>query len=159
MEQIAGARPRAFWAYVTITMADLSGEAGLDKTLRNFYTGAIRSLPDRRGRRASRRLCENHLISTEGRCLSVEEHEIHGQLKLSRETLGRLVAARLLRFENRSENTYYELSHDALVEPILAPGRYKARALVLLRIGYAALLILICLGLALSPFAVGHQNV
>jgi hypothetical protein len=73
----------------------------------------------------------------------VEEHEIHGQLKLSRETLGRLVAARLLRSENRSESTYYELSHDALVEPILASSRGKARAMAMLGIGYGALAILV----------------
>ena len=96
-----------------------------------------------RDRRSSRRLCEKHLISTEGRRLSLEEHEIHRQLNLTRETLGRLVAARLLRSENRSHSTYYELSHDALVEPILAASRYKARAMAMLGIGYGALLILI----------------
>ena len=97
----------------------------------------------RRGRRASRRLCEKHLISTEGRRLSLEEHEIHDRLNLTRETLGRLVAARLLRSENRADSTYYELSHDALVEPILAVSRYKARVMAMLGIGYGALLILI----------------
>jgi hypothetical protein len=143
MEQIAGTRQQALGASLTITMADLGGEAALDKTLRDFYTGAIRSLPDRRGRRASRRLCEKHLISTDGRRLSLEEHEIHRELRLPRETLSRLEAARLLRSESRSDNTYYELSHDALVEPILASSRYKARVMAMFGIGYAALLILI----------------
>jgi hypothetical protein len=143
MEQIAATRQKTSGADLIITMADLGGEAGLTKTLRDFYKEAIGSLQDRRGRRASRRLCEKHLISTEGRRLSLEEHEIHGQLNLPRETLGRLVAARLLRSESRSENTYYELSHDALVEPILASGRYKARVMAMLGIGYGALLILL----------------
>jgi Protein of unknown function (DUF2510) len=117
--------------------------AGLDKTLRDFYTRAIGSLPDWRGRRASRRLCEQHLISTDGRRLSMEEHEIHRELKLPKETLSRLEAARLLRRESRSDNTYYELSHDALIEPILASSRYKGRVMAMFGIGYAALLIVI----------------
>ncbi|MFY9918462.1 MAG: hypothetical protein WAL26_08700 [Mycobacterium sp.] len=150
MEQIAGTRQQAPGAHLTITMADLGGEAGLDRTLRAFYDSAIRSLPDRRGRRASRRLCLQHLISADGRRLSLEEHEIHRQLNLPRETLGQLVAARLLRSENRSENTYYELSHDALVEPVLASSRYKARALAMLGIGYGALLTLAFAILAVS---------
>jgi hypothetical protein len=154
IEQIAGTWQKASGGYPTITMADLGGERGLDKTLRNFYTGAIRSLPDRRRRRASRRLCEKHLISTEGRRLSLEEHQIHRELHLPRETLGRLVAARLLRSESRSDSTYYELSHDALVEPILASNRYKARVMAMLGIGYGALLFLVCLTLALTGLAI-----
>ena len=149
MEQIADARQQASGPpTLTITMADLGGEAGLNKTLRAFYKEAIDSLPDGRGRRASRRLCQKHLISTEGRRLSLEEHEIQRQFKLSRETLGRLVAARLLRSENRSESTYYELSHDALVEPILASSRYKARAMAIFGIVYGSLVLLICVGSA-----------
>jgi hypothetical protein len=149
MEQIAGTRQKASASGTSITMADLGGEAGLDKTLRDFYKEAIGSLPDRRSRRASHRLCENLLISTEGRRLSLEEHEIQGQLRLSRETLGRLVAARLLRSESRSDNTYYELSHDALVGPVLASSRYKARVMAMLGIGYGALLFVFCLSLVL----------
>ena len=80
----------------------------------------------------------------------MEEHEIQQQLNLSKETLDRLVAARLLRSENRSECTYYELSHDALVEPILAASRYKARVIAMLGIGYGALLILIAAMFTLS---------
>ena len=151
MEQIAGTRQKTpAAAVVTITTADLGGEAGLDKTLRHFYKEAIDSLPDWQGRRASRRLCGNFLISTEGRRLSLEEHEIQGQLKLSRETLSQLVAARLLRSENRSENTYYELSHDALVEPILASNRYKARVMAMLGISYGTFLFVLCLGLVIA---------
>ena len=157
MEQIAGTRQKASGGYPTITMADLGGEAGLDKTLRTFYDDAIASLPDRRGRRASRRLCENHLISTEGRRLSVEEHEIHERLKLSRDTLDRLVGARLLRSERRSENTYYELSHDALVEPILASNRYKARVIAMLQFGYGMLLMMFCLGAVLGGLTIFGQ--
>ena len=130
-------------------MADLGGEAGLTQTLRDFYREAIGSLPDRRGRRASRRLCEEYLISPEGRRLSLEENELPRQLDLSSETLGRLVASRLLRSESRAESTYYELSHDTLVEPILANRRAKAQVMGMLGIGFGGLVLLICLILAL----------
>ena len=50
MEQIAGTRQKTSGADLTITMADLGGEAGLTKTLRDFYNEAIGSLPDGRGR-------------------------------------------------------------------------------------------------------------
>ena len=150
MEQIADARQQASGADLTITMADLGGEAGLTQTLRDFYREAIESLPDRRGRRASRRLCEEYLISPEGRRLSLEENELRRQLDLPRETLDRLVASRLLRSENRSESTYYELSHDALVEPILAARRNKAQVMGMLGIGSGALLFLITVSVALG---------
>lgn len=154
IEQIAEKRQVTPARGLPITMADLGGEAGLDRTLRDFYTEAIKSVPDRRGRRASRKLCEGHLISTEGRRLSVEEHEIHRELHVSRETLNRLVAARLLRSENRSDNTYYELSHDALVEPILASNRYRAQIKAMLGIGYGAVLSLVCFITALSGLVI-----
>ena len=123
MEQIAVARQQASHADPPITMADLGGVAGLTKILRDFYLDAIENVPNRRGRRATRRLCEKYLINPEGRRLSLEENEIRRKLKVPRDTLGQLVASRLLRSDNRAESTYYELSHDALVEPILATRR------------------------------------
>ena len=145
IEQIAAARQAASGSDLTITMADLGGEAGLTRTLRDFYREAIHTLPDRHGRRACRRLCEEYLISPEGRRLSLEENELRRQLDLPKETLSQLVASRLLRSENRSESTYYELSHDALVEPIFASRRTKARVMGAFGIGSGALLFLFSL--------------
>ena len=145
IEQIAAARQAASGPDLTITMADLGGEAGLTRTLRDFYREAIRTIPDHHRRRASRRLCEEYLISPEGRRLSLEENELRRQLDLPRETLSQLVASRLLRSENRSESTYYELSHDALVEPIFASRRTKARVMGAFGIGSGALLFLLSL--------------
>jgi hypothetical protein len=99
IEQIAAARQAASGPDLTITMADLGGEAGLTRTLRDFYREAIHTLPDRHGRRAGRRLCEEYLISPEGRRLSLEENELRRQLDLPKETLSQLVASRLLRSE------------------------------------------------------------
>jgi hypothetical protein len=145
VEQIVEARQRLSGANLSITMADLGGEPGLTQTLRDFYREAIESETTPRGRRASRRLCEDYLISPEGRRLSLEENELRRRLRLPRETLDRLVAARLLRSENHSESTYYELSHDALVDPILASRRTKAQLMSMLGIGVGGLLFPFCL--------------
>ena len=84
------------------------------------------TLSPKRVRRAVRRLCEDFLISPEGRRLSLNEYEIRRQLRLSGETLQQLVNSRLLRSDSRSDSTYYELSHDALVEPVLTARRAQA---------------------------------
>ena len=83
-----------------ITMEDIGGETGIRETLKNFYASSVRALPTKRIRRAVRRLCEQFLISPEGRSLSLEEMEIRKQLNLFPETLQLLVTKRLLRSEN-----------------------------------------------------------
>jgi photosystem II stability/assembly factor-like uncharacterized protein len=111
---------------VVLSFKDLGGEAALAETLETFYLAAIQSLPARHLRGAARILCEQFLISPEGRRLSVEERELRRQLKLPAETLSHLVERRLLRTDRRSDSTYYELSHDALVQPVLASRRVRA---------------------------------
>ena len=126
IESIAAFKQKQSTGEVAINFADLGGDAGLAETLENFYSDAIQSLPARYLRGAVRVLCEQYLISPEGRRLSVEERELLRQLKLPRETLSQLVERRLLRTDRRSDSTYYELSHDALVQPVLASRRVQA---------------------------------
>jgi hypothetical protein len=126
VEQIVAERQGLASGELTITMKDIGGEEALRETLKNFYTSSVRSLPGKRVRRAVRRLCEEFLISPEGRRLSLEENQIQRQLAVSPQTLRALVAGRLLRSDNRSDSTYYELSHDALIEPVLATRRWRA---------------------------------
>lgn len=126
IETIAAFKQKASSGEVVVSFKDLGGDAALTETLENFYTDAIRSLPARYLRGAVRVLCEQYLISPEGRRLSVEERELLRQLKLPRETLSQLVERRLLRTDRRSDSTYYELSHDALVQPVLASRRVQA---------------------------------
>jgi hypothetical protein len=126
IEEIVAERQRASSVEIAIGMKDIGGEAGIRETLRNFYTSSVGALPTKRVRRAVRRLCEQFLISPEGRRLSLEEMEIRKQLNLPLEILHLLVTRRLLRSENRSDSSYYELSHDALIEPVLATRRRKA---------------------------------
>jgi hypothetical protein len=124
-------------------MRDIGGEDALKATLQDFYKQEIDALSSRRQRRAARRLCELYLISPDGRRLSIEEHEIHRNLKLSGEILGKLVDRRLLRSDQRADRTYYEISHDTLVEPVLATSRVKGRFLGSLIAFAGALLLLV----------------
>jgi conflict system STAND superfamily ATPase len=126
IEEIVAERQRGSSAEIAIGIKDIGGEAGIRETLRNFYTSSVDALPTKRVRRAARRLCEQFLISPEGRRLSLEETEIQKQLNLSPDILRFLVTRRLLRSENRSDSSYYELSHDALIEPVLATRRREA---------------------------------
>ncbi len=140
IECIAAKRQRSTDSALTITMRDIGGEAALSQTLQDFYKQQIHAVSSRRQRRAARRLCELYLISPDNRRLSIEEHEIHRQLKLSGKILGKLVDRRLLRSDQRADSTYYELSHDTLVEPILATRRVRARFLGSLAVGAGALI-------------------
>jgi hypothetical protein len=119
-ERTALERQRQSAADVALTIEDIGGEAALRDTLKDFYRRALAAVPGRRERQAARRLCVNYLISPEGRRLSLEESDIKRQLRLSSETLRQLVSSRLLRCDNRADSMYYELSHDALIEPVLA---------------------------------------
>jgi photosystem II stability/assembly factor-like uncharacterized protein len=134
IEKIAAFKQQSESGEIVLSFQDIGGEAGLAKTLENFYTNAIHSIPGRHLQGAVRILCEQFLISPEGRRLSIDERELLRQLKLPRETLSQLVESRLLRTDRRSDSTYYELSHDALVQPVLASRRMQA-----LVVGWSAL--------------------
>lgn len=126
IERVAAFRQQLSGVEVILSFKDLGGEPALAETLESFYTDAIRSLPGRHLRNAARILCEQFLISPEGRRLSVEGRELRLQLKLPPEILSDLVDRRLLRTDRRSDSTYYELSHDALVQPVLEGRRVQA---------------------------------
>ncbi|HEY7666039.1 MAG TPA: hypothetical protein VH934_23215 [Xanthobacteraceae bacterium] len=135
-ERTALERQRQSAADVALTIEDIGGEAALRDTLKDFYRRALAAVPGRRVRQAARRLCENYLISPEGRRLSLEENEIKRQLWLPSETLRQLVSSRLLRCDSRADSMYYELSHDALIEPVLATR--QARGFLLGSLGVVA---------------------
>lgn len=123
IEQCAERKQRTSVGKTVVGLEDFGGEPALRQTLADFYADAINLVPERHLRPAVRRLCEQLLISPEGRRLSQEERELQRQVGLPHATLRGLVESRLLRTDRRSESTYYELSHDALVEPVLANRR------------------------------------
>ena len=160
VEKIVAFKQKVSSEEIVVSSKDLGGEAALAKTLVSFYTDAIRSLPSRHLRGAIRLLCEQFLISPEGRRLSLEERELQRQLRLPHDTLSQLVERRLLRTDRRSDSTYYELSHDALVQPVLASRRTQA-----LVVGWAAVVggSIFSLGAAALiaatiAFAFSHEN-
>src|SRR6266480_1668162 len=102
IERIVAERQRSTNSTVTINTVDIGGAPALRAMLRDFYKQEIHALSRWRQRRAVHRLCEKYLISSEGRRLSIEEHEIERQLKLSGEILAKLVDRRLLRSDQRA---------------------------------------------------------
>jgi hypothetical protein len=126
VEKVVAVKQKLTNNEVVVTFKDFGGQPALAQTLASFYEEAVQSLTEKHLRPAVRRMCEEYLISPEGRRLSVEARELQRQLKLPHGTLSRLVEARLLRTDRRSDTTYYELSHDALVEPVLSRRRTQA---------------------------------
>lgn len=125
IEDIAGERQRTGQTDVTVSLKDLGGANGLKSILRDFYNRVLNAVPSTRVRRRVRRLCELYLISPEGRRLSLEGAEVKRLLGLRPETLQDLVGQRLLRPDQRANSTYYELSHDSLIRPILDTRRTR----------------------------------
>ena len=70
------------------------------------------------------------------------------------ETLSDLVNRRLLRSDQRAESWYYELSHDALVAPILATGKPQAITFGLLGLIGSLMLGLIAISFLFIPVGV-----
>ena len=112
---------------VTIATDDLGGAEGLRSVLGDFYRRTVATFPPAT-QRSVQRLCEEGLISKSGRRLSIERDEIGEQYAVQGAILDDLVDQRLLRVEPRVGSTYYELSHDTLVRPILADRAERRKA-------------------------------
>jgi hypothetical protein len=126
IERIVAEKQKSSIAEVEFTLNDLGGETALADTLTSFYTEAIQSLPSGRYRWAARRMFEGALISPQGRRLSIEEQVLQEGFNLPHDVFQHLLERRLLRIDRRADSTYYELSHDSLVQPILESHRTKA---------------------------------
>ncbi|HKK76145.1 MAG TPA: LysM peptidoglycan-binding domain-containing protein [Saprospiraceae bacterium] len=119
----------------------------LDSVLRGYYLSQIQSLEKRKDRKLARRLLQNHLILPKSRQrTSKDVAYIKEILGMENELLEKLEESRLIRRINQSgNNPIYEVSHDTLVEPILAEKRDRmAIAAFLKRIWkYAAVFLLL----------------
>jgi len=112
---------------VEITDADLGGQDGLQRILRDFYRTKLQMFT-RQDRHRVRELCETGLITPSRRRLSLEQESIEQQFHVSKATLDKLVEHRVLRVETRLDSSYYELAHDTMVPPILAYRESAAAA-------------------------------
>jgi LysM repeat protein len=94
----------------------------LDTVLRGYYLRQIKRLKKRKDRKLARQLLENHLILPKSRQrTSKDAAYIKEILGIDRNLLQKLEEYRLIRtFHKSGTNPIYEISHDTLVEPILA---------------------------------------
>jgi len=147
-------------AVVEIAAGDLGGRDGLRRVLGDFYRQTMDSLPETH-QRPARELCEEGLISSSRRRLSLEEGEIEQRFAVPAAVLHGLVDARLLRADPRVGSVYYELAHDTLVEPILndrderraAAARRRQR-----RITLGATILAVAVGIVLVAWLVASAT-
>lgn len=97
----------------------------LDAVLRGYYLSQIKSLEKRKDRKLARLLLEDHLVLPKSRQrTSKDAAYIKETLDLDYTLLDKLEDSRLIRRIHKSgNNPIYEISHDTLVEPILAEKR------------------------------------
>ena len=110
-----------------VEKSDLGGEEGMQRVLKDFYNNQINQLGSFWVKTRVRRLFEDRLISDTNRRLSLEEEQIERKAKVPKRILSKLVDNRLLRAEPRVGSVYYEVSHDALIEPIRKAHRELKR--------------------------------
>jgi tetratricopeptide (TPR) repeat protein len=121
-----------------ITAEDLRGAKGMRRIITVFYNRLLRRFPRlrpgwsarrwwpsrtnlllfSRPRKAVRQLCEYGLITAAGFRDSLIIETIQSRFGVAKGDLDKLVNLRLLRAESRLGTIFYELAHDALVEPL-----------------------------------------
>lgn len=93
------------------------GKKGIEDIRSQFYAGVLEKFdPETRPR--IQRMVEDKLLSNDRRIIQEREF-LKLECGVSNEQLTLLTAERLLKEEPRSGSFYYEISHDALVTPIL----------------------------------------
>lgn len=101
----------------------------IDLIFKNFYDEQIKKLGKKSERLLARRLIEDELIigeETQRTFRSVSE--ITQRYKINQDLLRKIEGTRLIRAEINPEGvTFYELSHDALITPILASRNQRNR--------------------------------
>lgn len=104
---------------------EMEDVGNLDAVLRGYYLSQIKSLEKRKDRKLARQLLENHLVLPKSRQrTSKDSAYIKEILGIDPGLLEKLEESRLIRRIHKSgTNPIYEISHDTLVEPILAEKR------------------------------------
>lgn len=132
---------------------ELEDVGNLEQVLRGYYLSQIKNLEVRKDRKLARKLLENHLVLPKSRQrTSKDAAYIREMLGMEGILLARLEDSRLIRRLNKSgTNPIYEISHDTLVEPILAErSNREAIALFFKKYGkYFLLLLLLLFGLGM----------
>lgn len=130
----------------------------LEQVLRGYYLAQIKKIEVRKERKLARKLLENHLVLPKSRQrTSKDAAYIQEMLGIENLLLEQLEQSRLIRRLNKTGgNPIYEISHDTLVEPILAErSNREAIALFLKKYGKFFLLLL----LLIFGFGMFFENV
>jgi len=118
-EAIASAKSAAAKdGIVTLTKNDFAGAQTFASVLQNFYRHTLAKISSIVQRKRAARLCEDGLLDDSGHRLMLEEGQVLGDYRVTRETVDVLCRERLLTRERRHESDFYEISHDRLAESI-----------------------------------------
>jgi hypothetical protein len=112
-------------AAITVDSSYLGAKEGMRALTANFYLDSIKRLPQPRLRRRARALCEDGLLTENGRRRSMLKEDLLDRFKLGSESLQLLERTRLLRSEPRHGSFYYEISHDRIAEAIHHNRRWR----------------------------------
>ena len=138
---------------MVVTIDDLGGVPGLQRTLRDFYVEVLRSIPSWTVRRNVQRLCSDYLISPAGHRLSVDRERDRADADTGRRhpaASGR--SSPPARLTIGTDRWYFELGHDSLVQPILATNRVRGTMVGLAGlVRRRAFVCWLCLALSVDP--------
>jgi hypothetical protein len=164
------ARQKINPSYNCVTLDDLGGKQALTVAFRDYFERTIarccEGLQGFRGfyrrtrmKKRVRNLCNHHLISAEGRRMSLDEQTIETSYGVPNKVLNNLLGSRLIRSDKRANNVYYELSHDRIAELIRGkPNIFGIRLKTVVFRGLLFLLFAVALGLLLE-FAVSVESI
>lgn len=116
-------KPKTLQEFVRPVLAlEMNDVSDLHAVLRGYYLRQIKSLKKRNDRKMARQLLERHLILPKSRQrTSKDAAYIKEVLGIESDLLVKLEDSRLIRrIHKTGTNPIYEVSHDTLVEPILA---------------------------------------
>ena len=100
-----------------ITEDYYGGEKGFDSLLNNYYEDGIKKIP-RKDQEKVRKFVEEGLIINERR-VGVNEEAVKSSYEISEDTLNLLLESRIIKIENTHLGKAFEVSHDAMINPIL----------------------------------------
>jgi tetratricopeptide (TPR) repeat protein len=108
---------------------DLYEEGGMEKVLQNFYHNQLQKV-GKPWKKRVRRLCEKGMITLDGWRNTISKETIKKKYKIGKGLLDKLVDNRLIRAEPRLGTTFYELSHDTLLDPIKDSRDRRRRTII-----------------------------
>jgi tetratricopeptide (TPR) repeat protein len=116
--QVAGVR-------LEVDLSYFGGEKGIPAITLQFYFDALRQLPGRRFRRRARAMCEEGLLTGEGRRRRMLQEDLRVRFKLPQHVFETLENGRLLRKEPYHGSFYYEISHDRVAQAIYNSRKWR----------------------------------